>query len=487
MSETEQEIKKTVHQYFLAGVIRYPWMGECLDMVDARCFEELGLRDVFNWVQLYSIERMGKATGFKAWLHAKVPNESDQGTAYLLAQAIASWPIDELEARSSYRKVKVYAAQASVRRAAESLAKKVVEQDPQTALENFQREMDLLDCADDRAKKTVQANLSHESDYFKRLARKQEHFLKHGEPLMDEMWSTGHLLTDAVLGGLQPGRLVVFGARPGGLKTTVMLMLANTLTKAGHDVEFVSLEMSDEEITHRFVAQTYGLVVSDLGEGTVPAHLWDAFVEKTAKVRSVPTDQWEALKEKAITGELDRRGEFAVYDETRQTVSSIRRRVMANRNANLKVVFIDYLTILEPEPSDAHQMRHVQVGTQTRRLKQLAKEAKICIVVGAQLNRESEGQDRGPQCRHLKDSGSIEQDADQVILLDRDEKKQLLKFLVRKNRHGPTTEISFGFDLARATIFEVAVEGQEPAHREFLKSVLKNKPHMVREHAKHRS
>ncbi|TXH55570.1 MAG: replicative DNA helicase, partial [Desulfurellales bacterium] len=115
----------------------------------------------------------------------------------------------------------------------------------------------------------------------------------------------------------------------------------------------------------------------------------------------------------------------------------------------LACVVIDYLQIMEPE--DRRIPRHEQVAGISRRLKALARELEVPLVALAQLSRAVESRaDQRPRLADLRESGSLEQDADTVILLHRpEEQPEILEFDVAKQRNGPTGRVGFRFDRAR--------------------------------------
>jgi replicative DNA helicase len=117
------------------------------------------------------------------------------------------------------------------------------------------------------------------------------------------------------------------------------------------------------------------------------------------------------------------------------------------RRKGVRLVIVDYLQLITPE--DRPAPRHEQVASISRRLKQLARELQLPIIALAQLNRESEGrQDKKPRLADLRESGSIEADADTVLLLHRPEvngTSDRLDIIFGKQRNGPTGEISVRF------------------------------------------
>lgn len=247
---------------------------------------------------------------------------------------------------------------------------------------------------------------------------------------------TGLHALDARMGGLRPGELVLVAARPGHGKTAIGLQIADSVAREDRALTlFVSLEMSRVELYNRLLSMHSGVPNFQIKQG----HIND--VEMGALI---------------VSGDKIDRAVLEVDDWPYQTVSrlaSSARRLKARRNLGLLVV--DYLQLLDSETPKSP--RHEQVQGMSRRLKLLAKELKIPVVVLAQLNRDTEHTvDHRPKVWQLRESGSLEQDADIVILLHRpelydefknDPKMQgIAEVIIGKARHGPTGTVVLGFN-----------------------------------------
>ena len=248
--------------------------------------------------------------------------------------------------------------------------------------------------------------------------------------------STGFPGIDRRLLGLRAGQMVVVGARPGVGKTSFCLNLAVNAASSGATVALFSLEMSKLEIAQRLLSARSGVPLTDI---------------RSARMRQ---DQWQAVAD-AIPGL--RELQILVDDTPGTTVTEIRakaRRMLHGRGDGLAIV--DYLQLLSsPQSSDS---RATQVGEMSRGLKIMAKDLGIPVVALSQLNRVVEGRaGKRPQLSDLRESGSIEQDADVVILLDRsmtpEEAEQrdrpdegVTSFIIAKNRSGPLGTVSMRFD-----------------------------------------
>jgi replicative DNA helicase len=237
---------------------------------------------------------------------------------------------------------------------------------------------------------------------------------------------TGFIDLDRLTGGLQPGELVLVGARPSVGKTSFGLALAhNIAVDRQTPVFFASMEQSAEELVERLACMA----------GQVDSH-------SLRSGRPSP-------RELEVVGEalelLEQRQVF-IDDGPVQSVLRIAanaRRLKARHG--VRAVFIDYLGLIEPE--DRRVSRNEQIGAITRRLKHLARELQVPVVALAQLNREVEHRkDERPKLSDLRDSGSQEQDADTVILLHRPASSTAtLDLIVAKQRNGPTGELTLTF------------------------------------------
>lgn len=236
---------------------------------------------------------------------------------------------------------------------------------------------------------------------------------------------TGFAPLDAILGGgmLRSG-LYILAARPGMGKTTVALQFADSISASVGPVLFVSLEMSLEQIDGKRIARVSGIPSDEilLGNG------------KNLDYRKI----------KAATIELKK---LPLYISRRPTATVAQIRRMAKRIEGLQCVVVDYLGKITP--SNKKLNRNEQVEGISGDLKALAVELGIPVLCLSQLNRENTRRgDTRPQLSDLRDSGAVEQDADGVIMLHREDyytadetplkpwESIKLEIIVRKNRHG---------------------------------------------------
>jgi replicative DNA helicase len=238
---------------------------------------------------------------------------------------------------------------------------------------------------------------------------------------------TGFEGLDALTNGLQNQAFIVIGARPGSGKTSIALNMTSAAVRAGRAVGFFSAEMSAPQIIKRIVAD------------------WSS------------TDHRRIIS--GIMGERDRRAIAESLEGICQSriffndspsinlkdlVSDAKR---MRRKDKIDILFVDYLSLIT---NDRKQLpRHEQVAEISKSMKGLARELNIPVVVLSQLTREAQGE--RPKLSQLRDSGSVEQDSDMVILLHQigyeDESKQIMRLnlIVEKNRSGAVGDIPMSF------------------------------------------
>lgn len=235
-----------------------------------------------------------------------------------------------------------------------------------------------------------------------------------------EFMSTGFESLDKLIGGLAGGNLIVLGARPGEGKTIFGMNLATMLARRGM-VVYVSLEMSEDELQLRLISQ--------FGE----VHM------KSLRNHALNDEQWKRV---AIARQK-MQGAPIFIDDRSTTLAEMRAYIRSvSRRGQLAGVVVDYLQLMEG--GDPKQSRQEFVGSMSRQLKLMAKQLGVPVIALSQLNRLVEGRkSRVPILSDLRESGSIEQDADVVLLLSYDRAKPGdLTVSVAKNRHGENGEVS---------------------------------------------
>jgi replicative DNA helicase len=242
---------------------------------------------------------------------------------------------------------------------------------------------------------------------------------------------TGYLDLDNLTAGFQNSELVIVAARPSVGKTAFALNLARHIAvEERQPLFFVSLEQSRVELAERLMCCQARVNSHNLRKG----HL--------------SSDDMQKLIE---AGDLLRQAKLFIDDSPGQGML----RIAANarrlkKRHDIKLVVVDYLQLIDPD--NRRDSRQEQVANISRRLKFMAKELQIPIIALAQVNRSSEDRtDHRPRLADLRESGSIEQDADTVMLLHRPELYEpgqhegIIEILVAKQRNGPTGEIQLTY------------------------------------------
>jgi replicative DNA helicase len=248
---------------------------------------------------------------------------------------------------------------------------------------------------------------------------------------------TGFTRLDAVAGGLCPGQLVTVAARTGVGKTSFALQVAFTAAQAV-PVAIFSLEMSQEEILLRAVAQHANVDSSQFFRGYLGRH---QHANVIAAVADLAERQW------------------AICDQGTLTVGDVRRHAEAMKaSRGLGLVVVDYLQLLAPSAGTSSENRTQQVGAMSRGLKNLARDLDVPVVMLSQLSRATDGRvGKRPQLSDLRESGSIEHDSDKVLFIHRDDdhgdQNTEATIIVAKNRTGPTGAVPVTF-IKHATRFE---------------------------------
>lgn len=225
---------------------------------------------------------------------------------------------------------------------------------------------------------------------------------------------------DRIIGGFAPGSLIVVAARPGEGKTIALLQIALKLAHSGM-VAFSSLEMTEEELQLRMVAQYGDIRITTLRDRSLTEQDWHRFNDARLLVGGAPV---------------------FIDDTARATIGELRAHLSAvKRRGNVAGFCVDYLQLVKATGAD----RRLEVEAVSSALKQMAKEHRVPVIAAAQLKRPQMsrgGQRPLPTLGDLREAGGIEQDADVVILLHRDPKKpRELKVIVAKNRHGETAAV----------------------------------------------
>ncbi|GAB3221184.1 replicative DNA helicase [Glycomyces halotolerans] len=255
---------------------------------------------------------------------------------------------------------------------------------------------------------------------------------------------TGFADLDRLLSGLQPGQLIIVAGRPGlGKSTAAMDFMRHASLHHRHPAALFSLEMSKLEIVMRLLS----------AETRVPMHV--------LRSGDLSDDDWTRLAKRM--GDISEAPLF-VDDTASMTMMEIRAKARRlKQRHDLKLMVVDYLQLMtSPKKTESRQQ---EVSEISRGLKLLAKEIECPVIAVAQLNRGPEQRtDKRPQLSDLRESGSLEQDADVVILLHRDDyydkespRAGEADFIVAKHRNGATDTITVAAQLHLSRFVDMAV------------------------------
>ena len=294
--------------------------------------------------------------------------------------------------------------------------------------------------------------------------------------------ATGLKDLDAKMGGLQPTDLIIIAGRPGMGKTSLATNIAFNVASAydltqqvdssakptaGGIVAFFSLEMSSEQLATRVISEQTEIPSSDIRRGDIDETAFGELLECRQKMRRLPLF-------------IDQTGAVSIA----QLAARARR---LKRQRGLHLVIVDYIQLMQGKSPRAAQNRVQEITEITTGLKALAKELNVPIVALSQLSRLVENRDeKRPQLSDLRESGSIEQDADVVLFVFREEyylknkepkpgtdehlawesemsaARGKAEVIIAKQRHGPTGTVPMTFQGEFTRFFDLAAEDHLP-------------------------
>jgi len=243
---------------------------------------------------------------------------------------------------------------------------------------------------------------------------------------------TGFKGIDKKLAGLHPANLVVVAARPSMGKSALALNIAQNVAETGKPVAFFTLEMSLEEVVQRLLASMASVDSNKLRTGQLGPEMWQKLARESSKLYEMP---------------------FFVDDSPDLTVTAIRAKCRRlKRKSDLGLVVVDYLQLMQgPSRSDNRQQEIAEIS---RSLKNLARELHVPVIAVSQLNRQLEQREnKRPRLGDLRESGAIEQDADIVMFVYRNEyydpddvsTKGTAELNIAKHRAGATGLVHLSF------------------------------------------
>ena len=298
--------------------------------------------------------------------------------------------------------------------------------------------------------------------------------------------ATGLHELDRMMGGLQKSDLVILAGRPGMGKTALATNIAYNIAKAwvpgpprpdgqavtanGGIVGFFSLEMSAEQLATRIIAEQTGIPSSQIRRGGISESDFEKIKDYSIELQHIPLY-------------VDETGGLSVA----QLAARARR---LKRQRGLDLLVVDYLQLLQGSTRRSQENRVQEITEITTKLKALAKELNLPILALSQLSRQVESRDdKRPQLSDLRESGSIEQDADVVLFVFREEYYQIMKkplesskdfgewqakahevhgkaeIIIGKQRHGPTGTVELQFDAEVTRFSSLAREARLPERK----------------------
>jgi replicative DNA helicase len=238
--------------------------------------------------------------------------------------------------------------------------------------------------------------------------------------------STGLYRLDEGIGGLYPGELIILAARPSIGKSAMGAQIAASNAQRNRPVLFVSLEMTGRDLALRALAGHLNCDVRQIRSGRMRPDEWDRANNHADSIANEP---------------------FHLWTSRRATTAKIRAAARVQRSTGgLDLLVVDYIGLIAAE--DPRKPRWEQISQASSDFKSLAMELQIPVLLLCQLGRAAEKE--VPRLDHLRDSGSIEQDADVVLLLHRESRDSEIATLdIAKNRNGCTGQLSLGFEPGR--------------------------------------
>lgn len=258
---------------------------------------------------------------------------------------------------------------------------------------------------------------------------------------------TGYQSLDAQLSGLWPGQLLLLAARPGNGKSTLALNIAENFADRGDACLFVSLEMSKYELRLRSLARAAKVDSRILGTGQMSVEQAKKLGDSMSIVKGPRSDN------------------LHIQDDGAASIASIRAEARRlKRQKDLKLIVVDYLQLMQ---GGGEEKRNDQISTISRNLKLLARELEIPILALSQMNREVENrQGNRPKLSDLRDSGSLEQDADVVLFIHSDshydpdvEPDGTVELIVAKQRKGPTGTVKMAYNRMWSSFYNLKPPG----------------------------
>jgi len=264
--------------------------------------------------------------------------------------------------------------------------------------------------------------------------------------------STGYVDLDRYTSGLQPGELIIIAGRPSMGKTALaMNMVEDAALASKKAVAVFSMEMSGPQLAMRMIGSVGRVDQHQLRTGTFKEEDWPRLVDAVGKLN----DAQIFIDDSAGLNALEMRS---------------RARRLHRQCGGLSLIVVDYLQLMSGTSGGREENRATEIAEISRGLKGLSKELKVPVIALSQLNRSVDSrQDKRPMMSDLRESGAIEQDADVILFIYRDEvynqdspRKGIAEIIIAKQRNGPVGKIDLTF-IGRHTRFENYAGGGDGA------------------------
>ena len=352
------------------------------------------------------------------------------GQAYLLM--LVNQTPSSLNAEAYAKIVEETSVRRRMLASANEMAKLAYQQDKPIERIIDSAEKSVFNLSERRIRRDLQSIQTVVSQYYDRVSQLYQRSEEvYGVP-------TGLADLDKLLGGLQKSDLLIIAGRPASGKTGFLLTVAkNAAMKHKKHVAMFSLEMSNEQLVQRMIAQETGINTQNLRSGKIGENQWDLF-----------TKAIEVL------------GDAKIYLDDTPALTPIQMRTKCRRlhlEHHIDLVLVDYIQLMSSESRTDNRVQ--EVSYISRNLKTLARELNVPVLAAAQLSRAVEQRsDKKPILSDLRESGSLEQDADIVMFIHKkdgiaseNEKTELVELVIAKHRNGPTRDIDLVFikDLAQ--------------------------------------
>lgn len=245
---------------------------------------------------------------------------------------------------------------------------------------------------------------------------------------------TGFRDLDAKLNGLREGQMIIIAARPGAGKSTLAMDIARTAAiKHDKAAVYFSLEMSRNELAMRLLAAETDIFLDKMIKGKLKGEDWSKIARALERISEKP---------------------LIIDDSPNMTMAEIRAKCRRLKQLhNIQLIVIDYLQLMSSSGGRARESRQQEVSENSRLIKLLAKELEVPIIAVSQLNRNAEARENNvPKVSDLRESGSLEQDADVILLIHRQDlyreeaaRDGSAQVIIGKQRSGPTGTVDLLF------------------------------------------